>query len=457
MQLPDKFIQMLEGLGPAAEGLADALSNTQPEVSVRLNTAKNEATPTFCTDAERVPWCETGYYLPSRPQFTLDPLLHAGAYYVQDASSMFIHYILRHLTDGDATPRRYLDACAAPGGKTTAAINALPPQSLVVANEWEYRRADILAENIVKWGSADTMVTRGDTARFSRLGLVFDIIAADVPCSGEGMMRKDPQAVSQWTPGLVAECVARQREILDNLVPALRPGGYLIYSTCTFNQHENEEQLAWLAEQYGLEGVKIPTDPAWGITHELTGTMPALRFMPHSTRGEGLFIAVLRKSEEDIKRPNGSKGERARQRDGNNAIPDAVKRLTEYDGEAYQTEENKGCYTLVPRRFGALRRAIHGACDVISDGTLLATVKGRDIIPAHPLAMSRHLSHDVPRIELPYDDALEYLRRQAVSLPEGTPRGYVVATYKGAALGWLKNLGNRANNLYPAPYRIRTL
>lgn len=461
MQIPEQFVSSLERLGSVAEGLADAIANTAPQVSVRFNRCKSGAqmpdAVAGCPTGDAVPWCPEGVYLDERPQFTPDPLLHAGCYYVQDASSMIIAHVVRHLTEGCDRPIAYLDACAAPGGKTTAAISALPTGSLIVANEYDGKRAMILAENIVKWGYPDVMVTRGDTARLTRAGVMFDIVGADVPCSGEGMMRKEAAAVAQWSPGLVAECAALQRSILGNLVPLVRPGGYLIYSTCTYNIDENERNVEYLMSEYGMELIEIPSDPSWGIAHGVTDSCAhALRFMPHMTRGEGLFMAVLRRPA-DV--PTLRMAKPKNRKAANAPIPkEATAIVSPMMLDTHRLRCDGQSVTLIPRTFQAERTAIADACDVIADGVAVGSVKGRDLIPAHACAMVPGLVSDsIPRVDLSHDRARDYLRREAVTLPDGTPRGHVIVTYAGHPLGWMKNLGNRANNLYPAEYRIRNL
>ena len=448
------FIAMCERLGAPAAGLCDALTKSAPEVSVRLNRTKGS---TVRFEGDRVPWCNDGIYLESRPQFTLDPAFHAGAYYVQDASSMFISHVIRHLTAGIDHPLTYLDACAAPGGKTTAAIDALPEGSLVVANEWDYKRASVLRENIIKWGYSAVIVSRGDLSRYRRLKGVFDIVAADVPCSGEGMMRKDAVARQQWSPALINECVARQDEIIDTLIPLIKPQGYLIYSTCTFNRDENERRVERIVSEYGFEPVEIPTDPAWNITPAIGSSLPCYRFLPGRTRGEGLFMAVLRAPGE----PTSPKKEKDRQAGRTTTRTEAGSLIDSTTAEDYKLATSAdGIISAHPRQWHSLmtRIAADGP-DIILDGVEVATVKGRDIIPSHSLAMSPLLTGAMPRVKLGRDAALEYLRRNNISLPDDTPRGYVAVTDAdtGLTLGLVKNLGNRSNNLYPPEWRIRTL
>ena len=453
MPLPQLFVDEINELAvkePRVTGLIDALGNTAPSVSVRFNRAKSPVIPDSVAGenvGSPVPWCAAGRYLASRPLFTLDPAIHQGMYYVQDASSMFISHVIDSLTRDIDHPIAYLDACAAPGGKTTAAIDALPEGSLVVANEWDYRRAEILRENIIKWGYPSTVVSRGDTRRYSKLRDTFDIIAADVPCSGEGMMRKDTEAVDQWIPALVEQCASRQREIVDNLWPALKPGGYLIYSTCTFNRAENEEIIDYLIDNLGAESVEIPTAGFDGILPGIDTSRHCYRFMPHLVDGEGLFMAVVRKPgdtsssrREKLKEPKPAK------------LPFKLPEC--FPASLVAMPDGDTLYGI-SRQWKPLVDKLTSTVDVLMPGVEIATVKGRDLIPAQGLAMSTALERGtVPEVEVDRDTALTYLRRDAITLPDGTPRGHILLTHNTIPLGWVKNLGNRSNNLYPAPWRI---
>lgn len=445
MALPQEFLDEIEGYAFAPlDGIGAALL-TPPSVSVRFNSGKGWHA---ASGADVVPWCPAGCYLDRRPSFTFDPLLHQGCYYVQDASSMFLWHVLKQLTDSDV-PVRYLDACGAPGGKTTAAIDALPEGSVVVANEYVPARAAVLRENLVKWGYPLCCVTQGDTSRFAADGAVFDIIAADVPCSGEGMMRKDEEAVRQWTPALVRQCASRQREIVDNLWRALVPGGWLIYSTCTFNRTENEAMVEYLTDTYGAESVEIDVDSSWNVAGGIATGAHCYRFIPGRVRGEGLFMAVLRKPAGDESLPSGGKRAKRKER----AVPK--------DGTQLSKEVRNwllpgySCELLVRDDRVVVRPSIAWSDFPYAPEVEIATVKGRNVLPSHTLAMSRMLNPQAfNRVEVDYDTALSYLRCEAVTLPPDAPRGPVLLTYGGAALGFAKNLGNRANNLYPKPWRI---
>lgn len=432
MELPEGFQCEFEGL---ADGLREA-----PSVSVRCNLRKRVGVP---EGAARVPWCPSGFYLDARVPFTFDPALHQGLYYVQDASSMIYDYIVR-LMASDGLPKSYLDACAAPGGKTTAAIDALPDGSVVVANEYVRARAEVLRENIVKWGYDRVYVSCGDTRAFRKLKEEFDIVAADVPCSGEGMFRKDPEAVAQWTPALVAECALRQREIVDNLWPALRSGGCMIYSTCTFNRAENEDIVRYIMDEYGAEPVELPVPDEWNILRR-EGCM---HFLPGRVRGEGLTVAVLRKPGECPVR--GEKPEKKRQEKMLPAIASCRKYLGRPDEYAWAVEDDTVLAIPDRRMYARLAKVL----DLRLKGIEVATIKGRDVIPAQSLAMSCALVDDAfPSYEVDYGTAVSYLRREAVTLVDA-PQGYVLLTYRKRPLGFVKNLGRRANNLYPQSWRI---
>lgn len=444
MTLPQSFIQEIESYGfPRFSGLADALANTAPEVSVRFNPTKNSAGLPL---ADMVPWWHGGLYLSDRPSFTFDPALHQGGYYVQDASSMFIAYVAEFLADGD--PVRWLDACAAPGGKTTAVIDALPHGSVVVANEFVHNRADVLRENLAKWGYPDVKVTNADTKIFRKYPALFDVVAADVPCSGEGMMRKDAEAVTQWSPGLVASCAQRQKEIIENLWGAVAPGGYFVYSTCTFNRTENEEMIQWMIENYGAEPMEIPVDPQWNISQGIDVDFPCYRFIPGITRGEGLFMAVLKKPDDAVCAP----------RIKNKAKPAKPLTLRENLSE-WIIPDAKVEFIQEKERIVALSASPLAVTmpQELRPAFEIAVIKGKDLIPTQQLAMSQLLNRgrwiqaEVDRLT-----ALKYLRCEAITLPENIKKGIVLLTHNGRALGFVKNLGNRANNLYPAEWRIRS-
>ena len=453
--LPEEFTAMLSSLG--LDGLAAALADGEPCTSVRLNLSKGvtESEPDF--RGKPVGWCEGGLYLDERPRFTFDPKLHQGCYYVQEASSMFHAHVVRQLTTALSAPLRVLDSCAAPGGKTTAVIDSLSPGSLIVANEYVPSRAAVLRENIIKWGSPSSIVTRGDTAAFRKLRDTFDIIVADVPCSGEGMMRKDSDAVAQWSPGLIRECAERQWEIVSNLWPSLKPGGCLIYSTCTFNRIENEEMVGRIIGELGGESVAIDVESDWGIAPGIDTEAHCYRFMPHRLRGEGLFVAVIRKPGNSGDNKKAAKKEKSPKSKPSPQLAEAAKWLTDAARDNFEIYAEEDRMNAFPRLHADLLRKLKKEIDVIHEGVLIGNVKGRDIIPSQSLALSPLLRPDAfPSCPLDRASALSYLSGEAVPLPDGTPRGFVRLDYDGRPLGFVKNIGNRSNNLYPAPWRIKS-
>lgn len=448
--LPPEFIEMVTEIG--LKELPDVLSSGVPDVSIRLNHNKEKLEHEGLIP---VKWCESGYYLDRRPKFTLDPAFHQGRYYVQEASSMFHYHVMKTLV-ADGRPRRVLDACAAPGGKTTAAIDTLPAGSVIVANEYVPNRAAILRENVIKWGFPASIVTRADTRDLGKLKDCFDIVIADVPCSGEGMMRKDDEAVAQWSAGLIEECVDRQWQIIENLWNALRPGGELVYSTCTFNRHENEEMIARIIERLGGESVEIPVDATWNIHPGIDTPHHCYRFIPGKIRGEGLFVAVIRKN--GIYQPREKKHKTSKGSKTNTSplLSQVRDRLT--DMEHYELYIDDDRITAFPKAHIDLLQGLKSKVDVIHEGVTLGTVKGKDIIPAQSLAMAQNLNTaSFTTADVIKEEALKYLHGDAVNLPETTSRGIVLLTYSGSPLGFVKNLGNRSNNLYPALWRIRQL
>lgn len=441
IELPAGFIDRLKNESPGLfDGLGQALTSTEPVTAIRANAAKG-----YHAVGRPVLWCPEGIYLDERPVFTLDPALHQGRYYVQDASSMIISLVARQLSR-DGKPLRWLDACAAPGGKTTCAIGALPEGSLVVANEFDPRRAAALKENVIKWGSPPVIVTRGDSRAFAALKERFDVVAADVPCSGEGMMRKDADARAQWSPGLIAECARRQREIVTELWKALKPGGHMIYSTCTFNRAENEDIVNYIISSLGGRFIELEdVDPAWGIVRTDAG----YRFIPGRTEGEGLFVALIEK-------PGTSAGNERSAKLKPDSHP--CRKWLNATGAGYEITTDADRINAFPTVHSPLLRDIlkTRGISVIHHGTVLARAKGRDLVPDHSLALSTILDPQAfPSVDLNKADALAYLSCEPITIPASAPKGHLLLTFDGCPLGFVKNLGNRSNSLYPRDWRIR--
>lgn len=476
VSLPTGFCDELSAILPpeTASGIIAALHTGSP-VSIRFNRRKPSAdTPVVTSDP--VPWCDDGVYLDERPLFTLMPEMHAGAFYVQEAASMIHQLLAERICGGRAM--RLLDLCAAPGGKSTAMLNALPDGSTVVANEQSLQRAAVLAENLTKYGYPGTIVTCGDARLFGGMAGLFDLLVADAPCSGEGMMRKEEIARTQWTPGLVASCARLQREILRNTIAALRPGGWLIYSTCTFNIHEDEEISQMLIEELGLTPADVITPEEardWGLHPALTlsdGTPGhGWRFLPGFTRSEGLYVALFRKPEATDRidltsgtplperadlRPE-TKKHKKKDKGGRGATPDFTpchSWVTDADSMVWQ-QMPESISVLTPD-CAALLPLLPRGTKVVSAGVEVATVKGRDLIPSPQLALSTLLAPGVmSEVDIDRETALRYLRRESIVLPPDVPKGFVLIRHNGLPLGWMKNLGNRANNLWPPYWRIR--
>ncbi|MBO4985957.1 MAG: rRNA cytosine-C5-methyltransferase [Bacteroides sp.] len=469
MNLPEQFIVQAESLlgKDEASRLLQALATEQP-TSIRLNSKRLSADGwrKVAEEGKQIPWTTDGYYLSQRPAFTFDPLLHAGCYYVQEASSMFVEQAMRRYAS-DA-PLLMLDLCAAPGGKSTLLRSLLPEGSLLVANEVIRNRSQVLAENLTKWGDPDVIVTNNDPSDFTALENCFDAILTDVPCSGEGMFRKDPVAVSEWSSENVEICYQRQRRILTDVWPALKAGGLLIYSTCTYNTKENEENVRWICRELGADVLPLDVPEEWKVTGNLLPdeTFPVYRFLPHRTTGEGFFMAVMRKrssAESDVN-PSSQplrKNKKEQQKKKPQIVPTkeqltTIRQWVKADDE-YVWQQGDGVLSLFPRRYESLLTLFRNTLRIVQAGVQVAELKGKEWQPVHALAMSTLLRQEAfPTEEVSYEQAIAYLRKEAITLPTEAPRGILLLTYRQQPIGFVKNIGNRANNLYPQEWRIRT-
>ncbi len=429
--------------------LENGLAQEAP-VSVRLNPFKTHDGLDGC---EQVPWCEWGYWLTGRPAFTFDPMLHAGLYYVQEASSMFIAEAIRQCLERGVIPNEALlaaDICAAPGGKSTVLRSILPEGSLLFSNEPMKPRASVLKENMVKFGHPDVIVTNNFPRDYKKAKLTFDLVVADVPCSGEGMFRKDAGAIEEWSTQNVEKCRLLQRSIIEDIWPCLKPGGTLVYSTCTFNAHEDEENIQWIVDNLGAKAISLDVPAEWNITGPLIGSLPCYRFIPGRTRGEGLFMAVLRKDGKDKKSKTiaiegKGKGKRKPTDFGNWLVGD------------FAIVEAKDSLRAIPSRWVDIYNNVAKPLHVIHAGVELGTRKGKNVIPDTSLALSMALNKSAfPQAELNFTQAVNYLRKESVTLPTGAPRGFTIVTYRQQPLGFVKNIGQRANNLYPQEWKIKS-
>ncbi len=406
-----------------AEALFEGLSD-EPSVSIRLNPWKSAMTNgvrphLLHSPFQPVPWCPDAYYLSERPNFTADPLLHAGVYYVQEAGSMYLAEMLCQFMPKDKALVA-LDLCAAPGGKSTLLRSLLPEGSLLVSNEPMPKRAQVLAENITKWGHPACVVTRNYPADFAPFVNQFDLLVTDVPCSGEGMFRKDEGAILDWSLENVETCWRRQRDILSDIWSTLKPGGLLIYSTCTFNRFEDEDNVAWIASHLGAE------------------ILADRHFLPGRDRGEGFYIAALRKES-----------------DSSFAKETEERLQTAFTGEAVVRVTTKDAVTLYPEAHAVLMQRMQRSLHCLVCGVVEKEKGVKDWVPSHQYAMSLAYEHGTyPEYELTREEAIAYLRREALRID--APKGYVLVTYQGVPLGFVKSVGGRANNLYPQEWRIRT-
>ncbi len=451
--LPTDFIEKLhEQLSETdVQQLCQALQST-PVTSIRLNDKIDYLT--FECDTDEVPWHTEGYYLSDRPQFTLDPLFHAGCYYVQEASSMFVEHVLEQYLPRESV---VLDLCAAPGGKSTLISQYLGNEGLLVSNEVVRQRVFILSENIQKWGNGNTVVTHNQAIDFgAKLPNVFDCILVDAPCSGEGMFRKDEGAVAEWSLDNVQACAMRQRKILGDVWDALRPGGLLIYSTCTFNPQENEDNVLWMAENLGADILPVSIHPSWGIVEG----NPGYHFYPHKTRGEGFYICALRKHSPNIgdsTRPLAKRLPKFKPQPTQPVEQQEVIKTWLQHPQQWTFRQQDRFILAYPTKYKDLIDILSKQFICISTGFGLCELRGKKPVPQHALAMTKDFRKEAfIRAELPLDTALSYLRNEAIVLPD-TPTEVILITYQHIPLGFVKNVGNHCNNLYPKEWRIRKL
>jgi NOL1/NOP2/sun family putative RNA methylase len=398
-----------------------------------------------------VPWSSCGYYLSERPSFTFDPLFHAGTYYVQEASSMFLEQALKQTVDL-AQPLRVLDLCAAPGGKSTLLQSLISKESLLVCNEVIKSRAAVLEENITKWGAANVVITNNDPAHFARLENYFDVIVIDAPCSGSGLFRKDPEAIHEWSESNVQLCSQRQQRIIADAWPALKQDGIVIYSTCSYSKEEDESVLDWICKGFMAESIRLQAEKEWQIIETISEKHDAYgyRFYPDKVKGEGFFIAALQKKEgaafAGIK-PGKTKAEKLSKSE--EAI---VQPWLRNDADLVLFKQKDDIIALpscLEKEIPVLQSALY----IKKAGVTVGKLAGNHLIPGHALAVSTIIHKNTVCIELSREQAIQYLRRE--EMPLDTPdRGWALVAYQGHNLGWVKLLPNRFNNYYPKEWRI---
>lgn len=444
--LPEKLLSSLKDIkGFNKESFEKVHASGVQVTSVRIN-------PFKITDISRipslggggaVPWSEYGYYLESRPSFTFDPLFHAGCYYVQEASSMFLEQALKQTVDL-SKPLKVLDLCAAPGGKSTHIQTLLSEHSLLVSNEVIRSRANILKDNIIKWGCGNVVVTNNDPRDFAKLENYFDVIVVDAPCSGSGLFRRDPEAIEEWSKSNVQLCSQRQQRIVADVWPALKRDGILVYSTCSYSKEEDEDIVKWLLSEFQVVNCILKVDPSWGIVESEGG----YRFWPDKVKGEGFFLTCFQKKEGEHETTFRAKKKPELLSKSEIGIVEKWvklqgKNFTRYQNTVYAWPEVNFldfCFILEQLR-------------IVYSGVLVGELMREKLVPGHPLAMSNIFADSVSRVPLSGEDAIKYLQRKDIQL--NTPgKGWSLAEYGGHPLGWVNILSNRVNNYYPKELRI---
>lgn len=434
--LPISFVERIKSSSLFDEKLITALDDEAP-ISIRLNTKK---TLQAFNETQSVAWCENAFYLKERPSFTLDPLFHAGCYYPQEAGSMYIHSVLKTL-DLPENPVA-LDLCAAPGGKSTLLASFLDNKGILISNEVIRTRANILAENITKWGYSNCFVTCNDPKDFKNVPNLFDLILIDAPCSGEGMFRKDIKARAEWSLENAQHCSLRQRRILADVWDSIKEDGYILYSTCTFNPAENEENVSWMLENFNCEVCELPLFE--GMLKDSLNF--GYYFTPGTTATEGFYCVLLQKKEvfKSNKKPKTNKT--------NFVSSQLFQSLIDEKIEHAFFEENDNYFAATPFSLD-IYSIIDKSLFWIKRGVFVGTKQKKGFNPEIDLALNFSLRNTSETIELTKKEALQYLHGDTFPL-EGTI-GFKLLTYKSEPLGYIKHLGNRFNNLFPKEWRIR--
>lgn len=455
VNLPTELLRSLQRVnGFDEEAFVKVHQSGEQVTSIRVNpykmsNVKSETSNTNSfhvsrfTSHEKIPWTEYGYYLPSRPSFTFDPLFHAGCYYVQEASSMFLEQALKQNVDL-TQPLKVLDLCAAPGGKSTHILSLVSKESLLVSNEVIRSRANILNDNIVKWGCSNVVVTNNDPRDFQKLQNYFDVIVVDAPCSGSGLFRRDPEAIDEWSEQNVALCCQRQQRILADVVPALKNGGVLIYSTCSYSRQEDEDIAGWLMSDLKVKSQKLKVKSDWGVNE----TEESYRFWPDKVKGEGFFLACFRKEEgdnQDVYLPKVKAGKFS------NLEMEILAKTVNTDGISFL--KDREIIHAVPEKLFADINFLSSRLRIVDCGTKIGEIINDKLIPDHALALSAIVSDRIPRIELDYEQAIQYLKKKELNL-RTDKKGWNLVAYDGHPLGWINILSNRINNYYPKELRI---
>jgi len=449
--LPEELLDSLEGVpGFDRKTFVDVHSGGEQVTAIRYNIIKNDPVNPD-ENYSRVPWSASGYYLPERPFFTFDPLLHGGVYYVQEASSMFLEQAIRQTVLLEE-PIKILDLCAAPGGKSTLIQSLIGTDSLLVSNDVIRSRANILEENLIKWGAENVIVTNNDPKDFSRLANFFDVIVVDAPCSGSGLFRRDPEALREWSEQNVEFCSQRQQRILADIYPCLKKDGILIYSTCSYSSAEDEQIADWLIDEFKMVNLPLLLDSDWGIVPSLSRKHLAqgYRFYPDKVKGEGFYLTCFKKMNGDSqtwKPPRKTALQKLNKEESGIVLP--------WIGNGVPLE-----FWKTGELIFALPASLSDSLLILADnlyirkaGVAIGKIAGRALIPDHSLAMSNIISNKIVGISLKLQEALQYLRKEEVKT-DGSLKGWALVLYEGVKLGWIKVLSNRTNNYYPREWRI---
>ena len=427
--LPEAFLERMKlQLGEAYPDFLESLERPRA-VALRFNPLKEDK-PSLPFTGESVPWEPMGYYYDPQSRPGLHPYHEAGVYYLQEASAMSAVALL------DPQPGEWIcDLCAAPGGKTTQIAGRMVGEGFLLCNEWSPKRAKILSRNIERMGIANALVTNENVDKLAkRLPGMFDRVLIDAPCSGEGMFRKEEAAITDWSPDTVQMCANRQAEILEEGAKLVRPGGRLVYSTCTFAPAENEETLERFLQTHP-EFAPETVDAPWFTP----GPMGSFRLWPHKLLGEGHFVAVLRRAGED---------DREFPRCKPQPLP---KEWTEFAQKLRITLP-----TGQPVQFGqSLYWAPEATPDlkglrVLRPGLELGEIKKGRFEPAHALAL--WLRDCANRLDLSADTAELCAYMHGETIPTDR-KDWCLVTVDGYTLGWGKGDGKILKNHYPKGLR----
>lgn len=449
--LPESFLDSLAACpGMDREAFLGAHAHPAP-ISIRIHPLKVKNCADLPELSSRqtavVDWCPHGYYLNERPSFTLDPMFHAGAYYVQEASSMFIHHAAQTVL-GTTRGAIALDLCASPGGKATL-LSTLPQLRYVLANEIIQSRIPALAENAVRWGTEKLLISNNDPQSLERLGAYFDLVLVDAPCSGSGLFRKDPAAIEEWNTELPGFCSARQQRILASAMKIVKEGGYLIYSTCSYSQCENEENVDFILDSGEFQSIDVHPDPAWEIVVAASPRHNAIgyRFYPHHIMGEGFFCAAFQRTAPGVEMSTGSSNSLSIIKNKSSLSP----WVTEKEGRVVFQWQDR-LYLQAEENLSDLQH-FRQQLRLKRSGISLGGFKRDDFIPDHELALSLQLGERVRRLELDLPTAVHYLKKETIELADQQD-GWACVTFAHLPLGWVKIVQGRCKNYYPMSSRI---